>query len=93
MTEDSRCPVDVTCVWEGNARLVMTGVVAGEERPFELNTAYNPVAGPREATVDGYLIELTGLDPHPRVGQSIPPARYRATLRVTHATTAAAAAL
>jgi hypothetical protein len=43
--EDSRCPVDVTCVWEGNARIrVGAAVGMGPSDPIELNTAQEPHA-------------------------------------------------
>ncbi len=42
---DSRCPVDVVCVWQGNAAIELR-LTAGEGAPeaIELNTALDPKA-------------------------------------------------
>jgi hypothetical protein len=43
--EDSRCPEDVTCVWEGNAKIqIGAGVGMGPSDPIDLNTAQEPRA-------------------------------------------------
>lgn len=84
VAEDSRCPVDAVCVWQGNARLVMTAAVDGAPHDLVLNTAGGP-EWPREAWVGGYAIELLKLDPEPRAGRSIPLSAYRAVLRVSRA--------
>lgn len=92
--EDSRCPVDVVCVWEGNAVVALTATAGGEERDIELNTSPSPVAGPRQVVVDGYVVELLQLDPSPVSDRPIPGWAYRATLEVSrvYVTTAAEAA-
>lgn len=36
---DSRCPSDVTCVWEGNAEVDMTLMFDNKEEAFTLHTA------------------------------------------------------
>ncbi|HET9316322.1 MAG TPA: hypothetical protein VFQ51_12085 [Vicinamibacteria bacterium] len=76
---DSRCPVDVTCVWEGDAVAQIrlsepTGAV--ETRELHTNT-------PRSTTYGQYKVELVRLDPAPRDNQQIPAASYRLTVRVT----------
>lgn len=89
--EDSRCPVNVVCVWQGNARLAMRATVGGEAHRFALNTAIG-VVGPGEAVVGGYLVELLEVDPRPVAGEPIPRPAYRALLRVTVASATGAAA-
>lgn len=43
--EDSRCPADVTCVWEGNATIQLAAATEmGPSDPIELNTAQEPRA-------------------------------------------------
>lgn len=79
VTEDSRCPVDVTCVWEGNAATAIELAHAMVETPASLNTALEP----RTATLAGYTVKLIGLAPKPREQGSIDPASYRATFRVS----------
>lgn len=77
--EDSRCPVDVTCVWAGNARVRLTVDADGAVEQLELNTGLDP----RVAQVHGSAVALEGLQPENRTGVTIAPDDYVATLRVT----------
>jgi hypothetical protein len=79
VTGDSRCPVDVTCVWEGDgvAKIELSQPTSDTETR-ELHTA-----GPRSTTYGSYQVELVRLDPAPRSTQTIPPASYRLVVRVT----------
>lgn len=76
--EDSRCPVDVTCVWEGNAAVRLTLVQGSTRRTEILNTAIDP----RVAEVGGVRLEIVALIPRPHSEGSIAPEDYRVTLRV-----------
>jgi hypothetical protein len=78
--EDSRCPIDVVCVWAGNGAvsLVITDDT-GAKNTIVLNTTLSP----RSVRTSGYEISLTGLKPAPKQGSPIPLADYVATLRVT----------
>ena len=81
VSADSRCPVDVTCIWEGDAVVEVTASdppSAGQA--LELHTAGQ---FPREATHGRYLIRLVALTPQPREGQPVAAQDYRATLHVT----------
>jgi hypothetical protein len=71
---DSRCPVDVQCVWAGNARVQLAA--GGQE--LGLNTGEDP----RSARLNGHTIELTKLEPDPHSETQIPPANYVATFVV-----------
>ena len=81
VSADSRCPVDVTCVWEGDA-VVVVSVRPAEAAParHELHTAGRY---PTEADAGDYRVRLVDLAPVPRSGASPAPADYRATLLVT----------
>ena len=80
VTEDSRCPVGVVCVWAGNAKVsVVVEKSGGARAAVELNTGVEPKA----ASAAGYEIRLVGLSPHPRVEERIDPKQYVATLVVT----------
>ena len=75
--EDSRCPVDVTCVWAGNAVVVLQ---VGGDQPataVELNTTVEP----KHAAVEGLELELRSLEPSPRSGETLSERNYRARLR------------
>jgi len=78
--EDSRCPVDVQCVWAGNAvvRLSLTSTQeASKDAP--LNTTLDP----KSTQYGGFTIQLVGLKPAPRSGTKIADADYVATLEAT----------
>lgn len=79
VTGDSRCPIDVVCVWEGDAvaQLLLSEPSRGAETR-ELHTS-----NPRAATYGAFHVELVRLDPAPRSTQPIPPASYRLIVRVT----------
>lgn len=80
--EDSRCPVDVTCVWAGNAKVEL-GIgpfvgTRGMTVPVELNTTGGPHAG--EAW--GLRVVLVALRPDPVSTERIGPDDYVVELRV-----------
>jgi len=77
---DSRCPVNVTCVWAGDAtvQLRMRSDAADDGRP-ELHTN----DGPKEAAYAGFRIVLQKLEPKPRDGTKLEPRDYVATLIVS----------
>ncbi len=81
VVEDSRCPPDVACVWEGNARVALTWSIA-ESTPerFELNT-HDMFT--RDTVIRGYTIRLTGLDPLRTSDRPMESTDYRAHLLVT----------
>jgi hypothetical protein len=78
---DSRCPIDVTCVWSGNAEVLIGTATAGEGwTPRTLNTAGDTI----EVIVGDHAVKLIDVDPSPVSGQVIPPANYSIVLRITH---------
>ncbi len=77
--QDSRCPVDVVCVWQGNAEIELgTTLGSGPSVGFRLNTALDP----RSFDFGGYRVSLTGVSPEPHAGVAIEPDVYRVSLRV-----------
>ena len=81
VAEDSRCPKDVTCVWAGNAEVLVE--VGGKgwrgKRTLKLNTN----SGEAEAGYGRYTIRLEALSPQPRSTGKIKPGQYTATLLVS----------
>lgn len=76
---DSRCPVDVTCVWAGEIRLALSVESPQSEAPrehFQLSTNA-PAASTR-----GLRFELLGATPAPRSTTKIAAGDYRVLLRV-----------
>ncbi len=78
--EDSRCPVDVQCVWAGNGAV---SLVLTDDTGARNNAVLHTTLSPRSVRVARYEVSLTGLKPDPRQGSPIPLANYVATLRVT----------
>ncbi|NNH70508.1 hypothetical protein HLB23_11645 [Nocardia uniformis] len=82
VTEDSRCPVDVDCVWPGDAAVVVTVTVENAESEHELHS--NPQFT-TAVTVEGYHIRLVDLEPSPWGSKDVAPDAYRVDLLVTRA--------
>jgi hypothetical protein len=79
LVEDSRCPTDVVCVWEGNAAVgVGLTLGTGPTYPFTLNTTLEPGA----VEHGGWRVTLVDVLPAPVSTQPIPPQAYRARLRI-----------
>lgn len=75
--EDSRCPVYVDCVWEGEVKAVM------EINGVETTLGLSPNAAvPSSANVNGYIVELRAVTPHPLAANDIPDKDYRVELVV-----------
>jgi heat shock protein HslJ len=81
VTNDSRCPVGVQCVWEGDATVTVTLIQDGSLFSGELHT--NVSVGPRTQTLGDYDVELIDLLPYPVANQIINPSEYVTVLRVT----------
>jgi len=78
VTEESRCPLNAVCVWEGNGQVALTLASGyGATRDATLNTSLEP----RRVDFAGLRIILSGLAPHP-TGEPIDPADYVATFRI-----------
>ena len=78
---DSRCPVNVTCVWEGDAQVTI-GLSRQAQAPgrLQLHTSQQFAT---EGTYLNYRVRLTALMPAPRDGSGIEPGSYAATLVVS----------
>jgi hypothetical protein len=73
VTGDSRCPLGVVCVWEGDAAVsIALTAGTGPTQPFELHSALDP----RFVDFAGVRVTLVGLSPYPREGESIDPDDY-----------------
>jgi hypothetical protein len=75
VTEDSRCPEGVVCVWAGNARILL-GV-------NQTTVALNTTLDPKQASSGLYMIRLNSLSPYPMIGRTIRKEEYVASLAVT----------
>ena len=79
LLHDSRCPVDVVCDWQGNARLsFIFGKNENKER-FNLNT-YQGFT--RDTLLYGYRISLVGVLPVPYSEVDLKPEDYIAKILI-----------
>lgn len=81
VTEDSRCPSDVECVWEGNAGVRLTLSSNDDSGLVLLNTALEPQA----VRFAGRIVALRDLSPYPASETPIDHDAYVATISVAAA--------
>lgn len=75
--EDSRCPVGVNCIWEGNAKIqIKVSKSKVETAVFELNTSLEP----KNISFQDYKIHFVGLEPRPKAEAHTKKEDYSATL-------------
>jgi predicted secreted protein len=77
VTEDSRCPSDVTCVWAGKAALRLD-VAKDQNKEITLSTDNSTVN-----VLDQYQIQLIDLKPYPISTTHINSEEYVVTISVT----------
>ncbi len=63
VVEDSRCPADVTCVWEGRARVAVS--IDGTRVELFVPYASQQEAEPSMIELGMVAVEVVGLDPYP----------------------------
>jgi hypothetical protein len=81
--EESRCPRNVTCVWAGNAQvLIEVGTRNGRGKSMKLNTMGSPQL-PSEGKYKSYTVTLVEVNPYPQDGQEIAAGDYAVTLVVS----------
>ena len=79
VTEDSRCPIGVSCFWEGDGAVRLVLSKSGyTTQTVTLHTTLTP----QSATYAGYTISLLDLAPYPVYPNPIDPDDYVATLLV-----------
>lgn len=72
--EDSRCPVDVDCMWEGNFKMAL----AIGDRRYELNSNLDP----RVIEYNGFKISIDGVYPEPNSRRTIQDREYVVVLNI-----------
>jgi hypothetical protein len=80
VVNDSRCPTDANCVWEGNAE-IMLNVVSMEKDTahFSLNTQKNYQ---QDTILNGYTIQLINVLPEPLSGKLLTTDDYSVELKI-----------
>lgn len=78
VTEDSRCPSDVQCVWAGNAGVRLTLKTSDETDVAIVNSTTTP----HMAAFQGFVLGFRDLQPYPTSTEPIDSNRYVATIWV-----------
>ena len=81
VTNDSRCPANVQCVWQGDAAVALRVSLGGQESQATVHSANTGTAS-KDAKVGAYTISLTDVQPQAVAGQTIAPSAYRVQLVV-----------
>lgn len=90
VTEDSRCPSDVQCIWAGRVSvLVELNIASSGENLGRFGMTLTDVESDSDnndhLSLGGYLIELVNVIPYPISTRVIEPSEYVATLTVSKA--------
>ncbi|MCV0373415.1 MAG: hypothetical protein K5793_07680 [Nitrosarchaeum sp.] len=81
--EDSRCPSDVVCVWQGTVLAKIQLEKGGQDLGIHTISIEN-IEG-NEQTFEGYYIRLTNVEPYPTSSIPIQPMDYSLTFFVSMA--------
>jgi hypothetical protein len=74
VSEDSRCPTDVSCVWAGEVTIKLS-MRLGTQKPEERELLEG-----RSTVFEPYRLTVTRVLPEPKSAQKIQPADYRINL-------------
>ena len=69
VTSDSRCPADVTCIWQGQADIEISVQKGDQDSTVSLSIGGD--SSPEESIFDLYLIQLVDISPFPISTESI----------------------
>lgn len=84
VSDDSRCPLDVICVWQGKASVIINIQVDGQDYGnYELSTEGNR----NSVTVNQYNFQMKEILPYPTSIEKAKPSDYSIKLFVSKATT------
>ena len=81
LVADSRCAINVVCVWEGNAEISFTFFNGIKGISFNLNT--HPMFV-RDTTVLGFDFSLIEVDPYPHIDSLYTPNDYSVSVLITN---------
>lgn len=81
VVQDSRCPSDVVCIWQGQAT-VGVFVQVGNDEPQELALTIGADASP-SAAFGQYSVKLLGLEPYPQSSVQTDPEDYVAAFVIS----------
>lgn len=80
VTQDSRCPRDVSCIVAGEAHVVVRAEAGPETRELIFKV---PPAGSDTLTFEGFTLTVTALEPQTEETRKIEAGDFEATIVVT----------
>lgn len=83
--EDSRCPIDVTCIWEGRVRAEIN-LMKGQKN-LGNHVIPSVIEDANTQVFDGYFIRITEVEPYPTSSTPIMPSEYQITFLVSQTKT------
>jgi hypothetical protein len=81
--EDSRCPADAMCIWQGNVKVLVEITVGTETQQATLTLGELLDGDVTSVTIAGHTVELTQVEPYPLASQPTDPADYEVTLKIS----------
>ena len=82
VTEDSRCPTDVTCIWEGAVSVKVNLVKNGQD--LGNHSVSSKMIKDDTQTFEGYHVKLISIEPYPLSSIPIKPTEYVGTFLVSN---------
>jgi hypothetical protein len=76
---DSRCPIDVVCVWAGDAEIALKIEQGSQAAVAALHTTLEP----KKTEWNGYTISFVSIAPSRSAATAVDPKDYRAQIIVT----------
>jgi hypothetical protein len=83
VVDDSRCPSDTQCVWQGQVEITLH-LIQGDRDLGNVNLVRQArLENSAIATIDSYTIELLDIKPYPTTTQPIELSNYTAILEIS----------
>lgn len=85
VSEDSRCPTNVVCIWQGMAVAEFSMISAAGDSVFSMaipGLVQTPYEENEIVVIAGFELTMLDLSPYPDAEQDETPSRYRALIRV-----------
>lgn len=85
VVEDSRCPADAQCIWQGRVVVAGTLTLGGQATPFTLGTLEGFADAPASLAAGPFVLSIAAVEPYPATPDGIPEDAYVLTLALTPA--------
>lgn len=83
VTADSRCPSGVTCIWQGEAKILVNIIKNNQDHGNFSLTSRDGQQNLASQVFDGYSIEVVKVEPYPSSGKRISLSDYLVTFAIS----------